>query len=404
MSRSEGLSQWEQTVSREMPGLSRTQARVLALWSFGMVLAQSCGQSSVAAVLALLLGKRANTVRQQLREWCYDGPDKRGRQRSAVVVQSCFGPLLAWILRWWPAEERRLALAMDASTLGERFTVLAVSVVYRGCALPVAWVVVAAQQKGSWRPHWEGLFSVLAPQVPADWTVIVLADRGLYARWLFVHLQHLQWHPFLRINQGGLVRPLGRSSFQPLSSLVPVVGTHWSGLVDCFANPAGRLRCTLLAGWSAPHADPWLVLTDLPPEAADVVWYSMRFWIECGFKDTKRGGWHWEQTKMTDPARASRHWLAIAVATLWVVSVGGEADATLPASNLEALPVLHVARRHRPRRSQPRLLSCFRQGLLHILVALVDGRSLPLGRFIPESWPVQPPGVPTFHLPLQDAA
>lgn len=404
MSRSEGLSQWEQTVSREMPGLSRTQARVLALWSFGMVLAQSCGQSSVAAVLALLLGKRANTVRQQLREWCYDGPDKRGRQRSAVVVQSCFGPLLAWILRWWPAEERRLALAMDASTLGERFTVLAVSVVYRGCALPVAWVVVAAQQKGSWRPHWEGLFSLLAPQVPADWTVIVLADRGLYARWLFVHLQHLQWHPFLRINQGGLVRPLGRSSFQPLSSLVPVVDTHWSGLVDCFANPAGRLRCTLLAGWSAPHADPWLVLTDLPPEAADVVWYSMRFWIECGFKDTKRGGWHWEQTKMTDPARASRHWLAIAVATLWVVSVGGEADATLPASNLEALPVLHVARRHRLRHSQPRLLSCFRQGLLHILVALVDGRSLPLGRFIPESWPVQPPGVPTFHLPLQEAA
>ena len=404
MSRSEGLSQWGQTVSRELPGLSRTQARVLALWSFGMVLAQSCGQSSVAAVLALLLGKRANTVRQQLREWCYDGPDKRGQQRSAVVVRSCFGPLLAWILRWWPAEERRLALAMDASTLGERFTVLAVSVVYRGCALPVAWVVVTAHQQGSWRPHWEGLFSLLAPQVPADWTVIVLADRGLYARWLFVHLQGLGWHPFLRINQGGKVRPLGCGGFRPLQSLVPTVGTTWSGVVDCFVNPAGRLRCVLLAGWSAPHADPWLVLTDLPPEAADVVWYSMRFWIECGFKDTKRGGWHWEQTKMTDPARASRHWLAIAVATLWVVSVGGEADATLPVSNLEALPVLHVARRQPRRRGQPRLLSCFRHGVLCILVALVDGRPLPLGRFIPESWPAQPPGVVTFHVPLQEAA
>ena len=107
---------------------------------------------------------------------------------------------------------------------------------------------------------------------------------------------------------------------------------------------------------------------------------------------------------MTDPARASRHWLAIAVATLWVVSVGGEADATLPVSNLEALPVLHVARRQPRRRGQPRLLSCFRHGVLCILVALVDGRPLPLGRFIPESWPAQPPGVVTFHVPLQEAA
>jgi len=27
--------------------------------------------------------------------------------------------------------------------------------------------------------------------VPADWTVLVLADRGLYARWLYRHIQTL---------------------------------------------------------------------------------------------------------------------------------------------------------------------------------------------------------------------
>ena len=53
---------------------------------------------------------------------------------------------------------------------------------------------------------------------------------------------------------------------------------------------------------------------------------------------TKRGGWGWHQTKMVDPERAERLWLAIAVATLWAVSVGGEADANLPVSSLEALP------------------------------------------------------------------
>ncbi len=214
MSRSERLSAWAQTGSRELPDLSRTQARVLALWSFGMVLAQSCGLTSVAATLALLLDQRYNTVRQPLRAWGHDAADKQGAKRCDGEVRCCFGPLLAWIVRWWPAEERRLALALAASTLGARFVVLAVSVLYRGCALPVAWVVVPAHQQGSGRPHWEGLFSLLAERVPADWTVIVLADRGVYARWLFRHLQGLHWHPFPRINQGGNVRPLGCGGFR----------------------------------------------------------------------------------------------------------------------------------------------------------------------------------------------
>jgi len=58
-----------------------------------------------------------------------------------------FAPLLRWVLRWWSSDEQRLALAMDASNLGQRFTVLAVSVVYRGCAIPVAWAIVSGSKK-----------------------------------------------------------------------------------------------------------------------------------------------------------------------------------------------------------------------------------------------------------------
>ena len=183
MVRSDGLSQWQQIVSSHMPQLSKPQASVLALWSFGMVLAQSCGLSSVAATLAPLLGKHEATVRQQLREWCYEVPRKagakRGVKRQALDVSNCFAPLLRWVLTWWPSTERRLALAMDASTLGQRFTVLAISIIYRGCAIPIAWLVVPATTKGAWRPHWEALFTALSDVVPPDWTVIVLADRGL---------------------------------------------------------------------------------------------------------------------------------------------------------------------------------------------------------------------------------
>jgi hypothetical protein len=97
---------------------------------------------------------------------------------------------------------------------------------------------------------------------------------------------------------------------------------------------------------------------------------------------------------MVDPQRAERLWLAIAVATLWAVSVGGEVDASLPVSSLEALPQTHVARRQATKRSRPRMLSCFARGILTIVGMLIRGEGLVLGRFVPEPWPTSP-SVPT---------
>ncbi len=71
---------------------------------------------------------------------------------------------------------------MDATTLSDRFTVLCISVLSRGCAIPVAWKLMRGGEKGSWEPYWKTLFSCLKGSVPKEWTVIVLADRGLYAR------------------------------------------------------------------------------------------------------------------------------------------------------------------------------------------------------------------------------
>jgi len=352
-----------------------------------MALTHTCGITTIVVLLAHLLGQKENTVRQRLREWYYEAEDKRGAARQAVEVTACFAPLLRWILAWWGSDERRQALALDASTLSDRFTVLAISVLYRGCAIPVAWKLMRAQTTGAWEPHWKTLLAQVQASVPEDWTVLVLADRGLYARWLYESIRNLSWHPFLRVNAGGTYRPAAGGGLRPLGSVVRAVGERWCGEVVCFQEPKRRLACTLVACWEPGHQERWLVLTDLLPEQAQVAWYSLRAWIECGFKDSKRGGWQWHQTKMTDPERAERLWLALAVATLWVVSVGGEADATLPASSLEALPSTHVARRQTIPQRRVRQVSCFRRGLLLITARLVQGRTLPRGQFLPESWP-----------------
>jgi len=373
-----------------LPKLSRPQAKVLAYWSYGMVLARSCGITLVCAALALQVDSSEQSLLQRLREWCYSSKDKKGQKRRELDVSTCFGPLLQWILAWWPADQPRLALALDATTLKKRFTVLVISVVYRGCAIPVAWKVVGAEQKGAWEPHWMKLLTMLADRVPAHWTVIVMSDRGLYAPWLSAKIVSLGWHPFMRINKQGNFRPKGEGKFRSLSTAASEVGSAWCGEVDCFSGELSRLQCTLLARWDEGYEEVWLIVTNLAPAQATAVWYGMRSWIEGGFKDTKRGGWGWHQTKMVDPERAERLWLAIAVATLWAVSVGGEVDANLPVSSLETLPETHVARRKATGRSRPRMVSCFARGVITIIGRLIRGDGLVVGRFVPEPWPTRP--------------
>lgn len=316
----EALLTWEETVSSHLPSLSRCQARMLAWWSFGIATCRCSGQTVVSTFLAVFLNQAEPTMRQRLREWCYEAKAKRGAARQAVEVRGCFPALLRWVIAWWQGDEHRLALALDATTLGQRFTVLAISVLYRGCAIPVAWQVVRATEAGAWQPEWEALLRCLHGSIPAGWQVIVCADRGLYAKWLYQTIQARHWHPFLRITQRGMVRRHGQDHYVALAQVVDAQQPDWSGTVTCYRTMACRLECTLLAHCDAAHADPWLILTDLPPPAGQIAWYGMRMWIEQGFKDFKRGGWQWQQTKMTDPQRAARLWLAMAVALLWVAS------------------------------------------------------------------------------------
>jgi hypothetical protein len=385
MSCQQPVYQWTQVVSTHFPHLSKPQVHVLALWSLGMVLARSCGLSAVSTLLAAWLDRKANTVRQQLREWCYEAKAKRGTSRQELAVESCFAPLLRWVLSWW--EGCQLALALDATTLGQRFVVLVISVLYRGCAIPVAWTVLPAGHKHAWRGEWLRMLRQVRSAIPRRFFVIVLADRGLYARWLYRCLVRLGWHPLLRINVGGTFRPAASARYQSLRSFVPQPGTQWAGAGTAFQGPRRRLNCTLLARWEEGYADPWLLLTDLAPHVREAAWYGLRAWIEQGFKLTKRGGWQWQRTRMTDPHRAARLWLAVAVATLWLLSVGGEADVTIPLSTLLPLPD-DGSRPSRPRRAtRLRLVSIFRQGWNAILVALLHGRRLPTGHFVPEPWP-----------------
>ena len=96
MSRQGGLLSWTAMVSTHMPHLSQPQARVLALWSYGIAMTRSCGRLTVATFLALLLGQKVATLEQRFYAWCCEASHKAGTKRQALGVTTCFVPLLHW--------------------------------------------------------------------------------------------------------------------------------------------------------------------------------------------------------------------------------------------------------------------------------------------------------------------
>lgn len=191
----------------------------------------------------------------------------------------------------------------------------------------------------------------------------------------------------MRSNAGGTLRPQARTRCQPLRRWVPQGGTRWQGWGTACVSRPWRVDCTLRAGWEAGDKEAGFILTELPPEASEAGWSGLRAWIAPGCKIPKRGGWPWQRPRRTDPERAARLGLAGAVATVGVLRVGGEAEEAIPPRTLRDSTGFLV-QRHRPRRAtRLRLVRVCRRGWIPLMVARLNHRRLPTGRFVPEPWP-----------------
>jgi hypothetical protein len=382
--------QIEQTIETHLPCLTAAQQRGLAWWVHGSILAGSACQNAVLTALCTTL-REWTALRQYLREWLYDGEDKATPCGTQVEVRACFVPLLRWLLQLWEGNE--LALAVDATARGAAVTALVVSVLYRGTAIPVAWVILRGNATGAWMPEILRLLRLLCPAIPATMEVLVLADRGLWSPRLWKRIRDLGWHSLLRLTGSITFAPHGEHR-QPARDLVPGPGHAWVGTGVAFKD-ARRRAGTLLVVWAEDQKAPWLLLTDLRPRQVGLAWYGLRMWVELGFKALKGLGWHWDKTRRLDPDRVARHWLVLAVATLWGLSTATRVEEA-------ALLGLPPAVLHRPprqpcwRRPGTRTVSLLRLGLAELRCQLLRGRLWQGVWLRPEPWP-EPPATISIH-------
>lgn len=368
------FSDLERELSTAFDGaLTAGQQRTLTAWVAGTLVAGTACQSLVTAALVEALGAGdEHAVRQGLREWLYDGADRSAPGRTQVEPMACFGPLLGWVLHHWPS--RDLALALDVTTHTDRLTAIVVSVLTQGRAIPVAWHLLAGNQPGGFLDPILDLITTLAtalsqptvadPTRRARLRVSLAADRGLWSPRLADRVAAVGWIALLRV-QCDVSVWLGRGQRVAATRLVAGPGHAWVGRVTVHKHKDARRIQTVLVVWLVGYAEPWVVFTTLPPAEAGLRWYGLRMWIEAGFRDLKRMGWQWERTRRTDLLRVSRHWLVLAVATIWALRHGG-----LPPSG---------------RRSPP--ISAFQRGRLRLLGRLFGRHPIPPAPLDPPAWP-----------------
>ena len=187
--------QMMQTIQHYMPHLEHSQIKGLTLWVYGTILAKSSCQNAVVLSLVGIVGNW-NSLRQYLREWLYDGTDRASPCRVQLDVKLCFVPLFRWLLSWWQSD--KLVLAIDPTTKGDQTTSIVISVVYRSCAIPIAWHILPANKPGEWIAPTVSLLKLLSEADTGDMTVLVMYDRGLRSPRLWEQIRSVGWHPYAR--------------------------------------------------------------------------------------------------------------------------------------------------------------------------------------------------------------
>jgi DDE family transposase len=305
---------WNREVGRILSGVGVWQQRALALFSLGVASAKHCGAARVAAVVP-----GAATVPSLTRRF------ERLLANERLDVRAARAAIGAAVLE--QGRGRLLWLALDEThqghtATGARLGMLALRLVYRERAIPLAW---ACYRPGAA----EASFSVLigrliaevAALVPPDTRVVLLTDRGLSWPSLLDQCRQVGWSFLCRV-QGSTRLQDADGTRGPIRDRAPRPGTRWQGPGRAFLK-AGWRDVNVVAVWRRGDDEPWLLVTDLDPTWVRCTQYRHRMDAEESFRDDKAAGFAWDASRVRDPAHMDRLLLVLQLAACFVLAQGG---------------------------------------------------------------------------------
>jgi hypothetical protein len=307
------LHSWTRQLQQLLPTLRVTRVRVLALFSLGLLWAETCAVGRVAASLPVAV--RDLSSERRLRRWLAN---------EQVDVWPCWEPLAHALVA--QHGQRAVLLGLDPTTQTNRATIMVVGMCVHRRILPLAWTVLPNQTAWAQPQHVyiTQLCQRVADLLPVGTRVTLVADSGLASVELVDLCRQLGWDYVLRLSvdakQGMHVR-LADGDVVPAWSLVRGKRQRWFGTVDAFKAHGWR-TLELSIVWPRRHAQPWVLISSRPAGPARVREYRRRMRIEAFFEDCKTRGWHLERSHLADHARLDRLLLVLVLAVWWLALLG----------------------------------------------------------------------------------
>jgi len=214
-----------------------------------------------------------------------------------------------------------LVLVMDGSVVGRGCVALMVHVVYKGRALPLAWLV--RQGKKGHFP--EALHITLLEQVqrriPAGAQVVLLGDGEFDGTTLQQTVQAYRWSYVVRTGSNITVMWDGETfRCETVASCIKP-GTLVE-LTDVHVTQEAYGPVMLICCWAKGYKDPLHLITNMASAEEACRFYAKRFRIETFFSDQKSRGFHLHKSHIADPNRLSRLLIAACLAYTWIIYLG----------------------------------------------------------------------------------
>jgi hypothetical protein len=310
----------DEQYSRLLPDLAETSRRWLAKLVCAVVESGACTEPALATALQRLDLTTATNESAQVAV-------RRALSDSRLSVADAYAPLVRETLRHWPADQ--ILLIIDATTLKARLVRLQASVAYQGRAVPVSWACLPGQTPlapTAWPDALDQVLRDAEAVLPSDRPVRVLLDRGFTSPAVWDAVRARGWHPVLRVQRTVRLRRDGVPEQEVGILLGDDPGLETA--VGQVFKKGGWREATVTALRQDGQPEQWLLVSDLPPGEQRALEYAVRMHIEESFRDEKRQGWQWEQSRIRDLGRAECLLLVLHLASLWCLSCGATAVAS----------------------------------------------------------------------------
>jgi len=214
-----------------------------------------------------------------------------------------------------------LVLAMDGSGVGRGCSALMIHVIYKGRALPLAWVVRQCPKGHAPEALHIELVELVSTLIPEGTKVVFLGDGEFDGTDLQKTMNDAGWLYACRTAKSTV------ATWEDLTFHLDLLGSSIKrGMlielkeVQFTRDAYGPVM--VLCCWAKGEVEPLYLVSNMSVAEEAIRYYQKRFRIETFFSDQKSRGFNIQKSHIEEPQRLSRLLIATCLAYIWIVYLG----------------------------------------------------------------------------------